>query len=70
MRVRNVCALNKVTKTITRTLCAPFLAPALAKAQATDAIGADPSTWAEPINLKKSPKRYPKLIDDIWFTGD
>ena len=48
MRVRNVCAQNKVTKTITRTLCAPFLAPALAKAQATtDAIGADPSTWAD-----------------------
>ena len=47
MRVRNVCAQNKVTKTITRTLCAPFLAPALAKAQAMDATGADPSTWAD-----------------------
>ena len=40
MRVRKICAQNKVTKTITRTLCVLFVASALAQAKATDLIEA------------------------------
>ena len=60
MRVRNICVQNKVTKTITSTLCALFFASALAQAQATDLIEADPSTWTDNLTSEKV-----DLINDI-----
>ena len=57
---------NKVTKTITRTLCVLFFASALAQAKATDLIEADPSTWTENLTSEKV-----DLINEIWkFTGN
>ena len=61
MRVRNICAQNKVTKTITRTLCVLFFASALAQAKATDLIEADPSTWTDNLTSEKV-----DLINEIW----
>ena len=61
MRVRNICVQNKVTKTITRTLCVLFFASALAQAKATDLIVADPSTWTDNLTSEKV-----DLINQIW----
>ena len=52
---------NKVTKTITRTLCVLFFASALAQAKATDLIEADPSTWTDNLTNEKV-----DLINEIW----
>lgn len=52
---------NKVTKTITRTLCVLFFASALAQAKATDLIVADPSTWTDNLTSEKV-----DLINQIW----